>query len=184
MNPAFVSRAISEAVGREGVIINELGVQPGYIDVDGPNHFFGHSLSAGLGWGLPAALGVAHGRPEALVAACVGDGSYMFANPVACGQISEALELPILTVVMHNGVWNAVRRATLSLYPEGAAAKSNAMAITSLEPAPDYVMVAKASRGWAERVEEPTELASVLREAVRVVREERRQATVEVIVGF
>ena len=184
INPAFVSRAVSEALGRDGVIVNELGVQPAYIDIEGPNHFFGHSLSAGLGWGFPAALGVAHGKPDALVAACVGDGSYMFANPVACGQISEALELPILTVVMHNGVWNAVRRATLSLYPEGAAAKANAMAITSLEPAPDYVMVAQASRGWAARVEEADALADVLAEAVRVVREERRQATVEVIVGY
>lgn len=184
MSPAFVSASVSRAVGRDARIVNELGVQPAYIEIDGPNRFFGHALAAGLGWGLPAALGVAHAEPDALVAACIGDGSYMFANPVACGQVSEALGLPLLVVVMHNGVWNAVRRSTLSMYPEGVAAKANAMSITSLEPAPDYVMVAQASRGWAERVDDPARLPAALAEAIRVVREEKRMATIEAIVSY
>jgi len=184
MTPAYVSGAVSAAIGRDAVIVNELGVQPAYLTIDGPNRFFGHSLSAGLGWGLPAALGMAHARPERLVAACIGDGSYMFANPVACGQISEALGLPILVVVMHNGVWNAVRRATLSLYPDGIASRANTMAITSLEPAPDYALIARASRGWSERVEDPARLPTALAEAVAVVRAERRMATLEVMVGY
>jgi len=184
MSPAYVSGCVSAAVGKDALIANELGVQPAYLDIAGPNRFFGHSLSAGLGWGLPAALGMAHAAPDRLVAACIGDGSYMFANPVACGQISEALGLPLLIVVMHNGVWNAVRRATLSLYPQGEAAKANAMAITSLEPAPDFAMVAAASRGWSERVEDPERLPGALAEAVKAVRDERRMALVEVMVGY
>lgn len=184
LTPAHVSHCVSQAVGRDAVVVNELGIQPAYIDVDGPNRFFGHALSAGLGWGFPAALGAAHAWPDKLVAACLGDGSYMFSNPVACGQISEAVGLPVLVVVMHNGVWNAVRRAALSLYPEGDASKQNTMAITSLEPAPDYAMVAAASRGWSERVESAERLPAALAEAVRVIREERRMATVEVMVSY
>lgn len=184
MTPAYVSGCVSEAIGRDAVIMNELGVQPAFVSIDGPNRFFGHSLSAGLGWGLPAALGFAHAAPDRLTAACIGDGSYMFANPVACGQVSEALGLPILVVIMHNGVWNAVRRSTLSMYPEGVAARANAMAITSLEPAPDYARVASASRGWSERVESPDRLPAALAEAVAVVRDERRMATVEVMVAY
>jgi acetolactate synthase-1/2/3 large subunit len=183
MQPAYVSAAVSAAIGRDGIIMNELGVQPGYITTNGPNRFFGHSLSAGLGWGFPSALGMAHAKPDALVAACIGDGSYMFANPVACGQISEALGLPILVVVMHNGVWNAVRRSTLSMYPDGVAAEANAMPITSLEPAPDYALIATANRGWSERVSDPARLPEALAEAVRIIREEKRMATLEVMVG-
>lgn len=183
MTPSYVSACVSAAVGRDARIVNELGVQPAYVNIDGPNRFFGHSLSAGLGWGLPAALGMAHADRNSLVAACVGDGSYMFSNPVACGQISEALGLPVLVVVMHNGVWNAVRRSTLSLYPDGVAAKANVMAITSLEPAPDYALIGRASRGWSERVEDPARLPSALGEAVAVIREEKRMATLEVMVG-
>ncbi|MGZ0190255.1 MAG: thiamine pyrophosphate-requiring protein, partial [Alphaproteobacteria bacterium] len=77
MSPAYISGCISEALGRDGVIVNELGVQPAYLTMAGPNRFFGHSLSAGLGWGFPAALGMAHADPSKLVAACIGDGSYM-----------------------------------------------------------------------------------------------------------
>jgi len=184
MTPAYVSGCVSRAMGPEGVIVNELGVQPAYLDIGGPNGFFSHPLSAGLGWGLPAALGIAHGAPDRLVAACIGDGSYMFANPVACGQIAEAIGVPILTVIMHNGVWNAVRRAALSLYPDGAASRQNTMAITSLEPAPDFALVARANRGWSERVDDPDRLPAALEEAIAVVRNERRQATIEVMVSY
>lgn len=184
MTPAYVSGCVSKALGRDATIVNELGVQPAYIDIDGPNRFFSHALAAGLGWGFPAALGVAHADPDRLVAACIGDGSYMFANPVACGQISEALGVPLLVVVMHNGVWNAVRRAALSLYPDGDASRANTMAITSLEPAPDYAMIGRASRGWSERVDDPARLPKALAEAVKVVRKEKRMATVEVMVSY
>ncbi|MGZ0189183.1 MAG: thiamine pyrophosphate-dependent enzyme, partial [Alphaproteobacteria bacterium] len=98
--------------------------------------------------------------------------------------IAEALGLPILVVVMHNGVWNAVRRATLSLYPEGQASRANSMAITSLEPAPDYTMVASANRGWSERVDDPVRLPLALAEGIRVVRQERRLATLEVMCAY
>ncbi|MCB1739458.1 MAG: thiamine pyrophosphate-requiring protein, partial [Gammaproteobacteria bacterium] len=79
MTPAFVSGCVSTAIGPEAIIVNELGLQAPYVTVGGPNQFFGHSLSAGLGWGLPAALGIAHAERSRLVAACIGDGSYMFA---------------------------------------------------------------------------------------------------------
>ena len=70
--------------------------------------------------------------------ATVGDGSYLFANPVACHQVAEALDLPVLTIVLNNGMWNAVHKTTRMVYPEGHAARSNAMPLTSLQPGPDY----------------------------------------------
>ena len=87
--------------------------------------------------------------------ATVGDGSYLFANPVACHQVAEALDLPLLTIVLNNGMWNAVHKTTRMVYPDGHAARSNAMPLTSLAPAPDYALIARASRGHGERVEHP-----------------------------
>ena len=68
-----------------------------------PGSYFGFPPSGGLGWGLPAALGAQLAHPDRTVVATVGDGSYLFANPVACHQVAEALDLPILTVVLNNG---------------------------------------------------------------------------------
>ena len=58
------------------------------------------------------------------------------------------------------------------------------MAITSLEPAPDYALIAKANRGWSERVDDPERLPHALAEAVNIIKNEKRMATLEVMVGY
>lgn len=183
LSPAHVSRALARLVGKHGCIVSELGAKPEYMPELRADQFFQNPISGGLGWGLTAALGVQLADRERLVLATVGDGSYMFANPVACHQIAEAHGLPILTVVFNNGIWGAVRGSTLGLYPQGHAARANVMPITSLEPLPDFCKIAEASRGWSARVETAGQLDSALAEAARVIREERRQALIEVKVA-
>ncbi|MGH6944334.1 MAG: thiamine pyrophosphate-requiring protein, partial [Geminicoccaceae bacterium] len=134
MSAAWISRCLDRAKGDEAIVVNELGCDPSVMSFAHPCAFFGHSLAGGLGWGLPAALGAKLACPERLVIAAIGDGSYIFANPVACHQIAEALDLPVLIVVFNNGVWNAVRKATRAVYPDGHAAHSNRMPLSSLEP--------------------------------------------------
>src|SRR5690606_39232597 len=120
-----VSLRLGEAIGPEATVFAELGAAPGLLPLDRPGSFFGCTTSAGLGWALPAALGAQLADRDRLVVATVGDGSYQFANPVACHQVAEALGLPVLTIVFNNGMWNAVRRATLTVCPAGYAAKAN-----------------------------------------------------------
>jgi len=55
------------------------------------------------------------------------------------------------------------------------------MVLSDLEPAPDYELVCQASGGHAERVEDPAALPAALERALRVVREEKRQALLNVI---
>jgi acetolactate synthase I/II/III large subunit len=153
------------------------------MDLKGPNRLFTAPHSGGLGWAMGAALGAQLHDRNRLCVACVGDGSYMFANPVACHQIAEAMDLPILTIVKNNGIWNAVRRSVVNSYPQGKAASANEMPLVSLEPSPDFQMIARASRAHAERVERAEDLPAALERALRVVREERRQALLDVRVA-
>ena len=183
MSAAYVTRALVDLVGSHGCIVSELGAKPEFVNGLNGDQFFQNPISGGLGWGLPAALGVQLADRDRLVVATVGDGSYMFANPVACHQIAEAHGLPILTVVYNNGIWGAVRGSTLGIYPQGHAARANVMPITSLEPMPDFCKVAEASRAWTARVEHPDQLASTLKEAARIIREEKRQVLIEVKVA-
>jgi acetolactate synthase-1/2/3 large subunit len=182
MSASWLARCLSDAMDEDAVIFNELGAPIAPMELAGPNRYFNPPHSGGLGWGVPAALGAQLGRPDRLTVACIGDGSYMFANPVACHQVAEALELPILTVVKNNGTWNAVRRSVLDVFPDGKAAKANLMPLTSLEPSPDYTRVAEASRAYAERVEHGSDLPAALERAVHVIRTERRQALLELMV--
>jgi len=149
----------------------------------GPNRAFIAPHSGGLGWAMNAALGAQLADRDRLVIAAVGDGSYMFANPVAAHQIAEALDLPILTIVKNNASWNAVRRSVLVSYPEGAAARANEMPLTSLSPQPDFTMVARASRAHAETVDRAQDLPDALDRALSVIRTERRQALLDVRVA-
>jgi acetolactate synthase-1/2/3 large subunit len=179
MSAEWMSRCLSQIMDERAIVFSELGVVPGAMNVAGPNQIFCNPHSGGLGWGMPAALGAQLADRERLIIACIGDGSYMFANPVACHQIAEALELPILTIVKNNGMWNAVRRSVVNAYPGGAAARANMMPLTSLEPAPDYTQIAAASRAHVERVEHGEDLPAALERAVEVIHHERRQALLE-----
>lgn len=183
MSPAYLSHCVGEIMDDDSLAFGELGLDAGSVRPKGPNRFFSPPLSAGLGWGLPAALGAQLADRDRLVIAGIGDGSYMFANPVACHQVAEAMGLPVLTIVFNNGIWNAVRRATLAMYPDGDAAKANVMPITGLMPSPSYAAIAEASRGWARQVENAADLPAALAEAKRVVREEKRQALLDVRVA-
>ena len=83
----------------------------------------------------------------------LGDGSYMFGNPTSCHFVSQALGIPTLTVIFNNGVWNAVRRANLRMYPNGWAAKANHFPLTELQPSPQFEVLVTACGGYGERVE-------------------------------
>jgi acetolactate synthase I/II/III large subunit len=182
MSAAWLSHCVSEAMDENAQVFTELGVLPGMMTLAGPNRVFANTHAGGLGWAMPAALGAQLADRERLVIACMGDGSYIFANPTACHQIAEAHNLPILTIVKNNGLWNAVRRSVISEYPGGAAARSNRMPFTSLEPSPDYLKIAEASRAHAERVEHGNELPEAIERAINVIHTEKRQAMLEVMV--
>jgi acetolactate synthase-1/2/3 large subunit len=182
MSAAWVSHCLSEAKDADAAIFTELGCDVSVMRFDRPRSFFSTPLSGGLGWGLAAALGAKLADRSRQVIATVGDGSYMFANPVACHQTAAAHSLPILTVVFNNGLWNAVRRATLGMYPKGRAAAANVMPITALDPAPDHAAIARAHGAHAERVEDPDALPDAIRRALDATRG-GTQALLDVVVG-
>ena len=180
---AAVSRALSDALARAGgdtIVINEYSLVPAAMELTRPGSFFGSSPVGGLGWGVPAALGAKLAAPGALVVAAVGDGSYTFANPLACHHAAAMHGVATLTLVMNNGAYGAVDRATRAMYPQGLAVQDG-MPLVSLAPVPRYDAVIAACGGHGERVESAAALTAAFDRAIRVVREEGRQALVDVI---
>jgi acetolactate synthase-1/2/3 large subunit len=66
------------------------------------------------------------------------------------------------------------------MYPKGAAAEAEEPPFAVLEPSPRFENVIAASGGYGVQVSEPRELMPALERALRVVREEKRQALVNV----
>ncbi|MGH8720869.1 MAG: hypothetical protein ACREU4_02715, partial [Burkholderiales bacterium] len=70
--------------------------------------------------------------------------------------------------------------ATLADYPEGYAAKAEVPPFSALEPAPRFEHVVRASGGHGERITAASQLRPALERALAVVREEKRQALLDV----
>lgn len=184
MSKAFVSHCLSRAIeGRSARILSELGAPLDPLVLREYGSWFQEPHSGGLGWAFPAGLGMKLADPDKLVIATMGDGSYMFANPVACHQIAEALNLPLLILVLNNQEWGAVRQSVVGVYPDGYAAKSNSIPLTSLAPTPDFTKIAEASRAWAKRVNRGEDLPAVLQEGIEQVTEHRRPALIEIMIA-
>jgi acetolactate synthase-1/2/3 large subunit len=177
----WLSRAVGDLADDRTIIVNEYDLDATQACVRVPGSYYGSPASSALGWGLGAALGAKLAAPERTVIACVGDGAYIFGAPTAAHWVARAYDLPVLWVIFNNRTWNAVKRSVLSYAKDGWAARTDAMPLTSLEPAPDYELVCRASGGHAERVEDPAALPEALQRAKRVVSEEKRQALVNVI---
>ena len=179
MTPEYMTRVLNDVAGQDATIVNELGLSTGVLELTNWDSFYGPTISAGLGWGVPAALGMKLARPDKTVVACTGDGSYVFANPAACHHAAASLGLGLLTVVADNRVWNAVRRSTIAVYPEGVARSSAHMPLSSLDPAPDYPKLVEAYGGHGAHVAEPEELRPALERALEITAS-GRQALVSV----
>ena len=181
MTKAFVSLCLSKAIaGRNATVLSELGCPLEPMSLDHHGAWYQEPHSGGLGWSFPTSLGIQIADPDRLVIATMGDGSYMFANPVACHQIAEALALPVLVLVLNNSEWGAVRQSVLDVYPDGYASRTNQMPLISLDPSPDFTKVAEASRAWTAKARTGAELPAILADAIEQVTVHKRPALVEI----
>ena len=180
LNGKYASACLNSIQGADTILVNEYPLVLEEIEIREPCRYFASAPAGGLGWGLGAALGAKLAAPEKTVICAVGDGAYMFGNPTPAHFVSEGMKLPVLFVVFNNARWAAVHRSTLGMYPKGAAAQAEEPPFAVLEPSPRFENVVAASGGYGVQVSEPRELMPALERALRVVREEKRQALVNV----
>jgi len=114
--------------------------------------------SGSIGSAIPMALGARLARPDALVVATLGDGTFGF----------HALELdtavrhriPIVAVVGNDARWNAEHQLQLAQFGAGRARGCELLPTR-------YDRVVEALGGHGERVERPEDLAPALERAIR-----------------
>ena len=183
----LTKQAVSTVLGDilrtvDSTVFSELGADLDLLGRTTHGSWFQEPYSGGLGWSFPSALGAKISNPDKLIIAIMGDGSYLFSNPTVCHQVAEALQLPVLIVVLNNREWGAVKSSVLDMFPDGYASRMNKIPLTSLEPSPDFCKVASASNAWSRRVKEFSDLRAVLLEGLNITKNEKRAALIEVSV--
>ena len=128
-----------------------------YFDFREPRLWLTSGSMGTMGFGLPAAIGAQFARPDALVIDIDGDASIR----MNIGELETVTtyNLPIKVVVLNNSGDGMVRQWQ-KLFFQGRFSASD----KSLRKK-DFVKAAEADGfGWARRVENPVELASIVAE--------------------
>ena len=186
MTKEWVSLCLGRAINNldlNASVFHELGCPLAPLGVNKHQGYFQEPHSGGLGWGLPAALGAQMADRERVIFATMGDGSYMFANPTVCHQIAEAMELPVITLVLNNEEWGAVRHSAEGLYKQGLATQVEEVPLTALQPSPDFCKTAQASRAYTETILNGEELPDALERAIKVATQEKRQVLLNIAIA-
>jgi acetolactate synthase I/II/III large subunit len=180
---AWLAHCIDQVRDRDTIVLSDHGIGNEMLSLSEPETYFGGSPAGGLGWGIGGGLGIKLARPEKTVIVTAGDGTYMFNNPTACHFVSQAYDLPLLTVVCNNAIWHSSKAATQQVLPDGWAQSTGNFPLCELSPSPRYERIVAAHDGYGEMVDDPQKLMPALTRALKVVKEEKRQAVLNVICG-
>ncbi|MEO0730539.1 MAG: thiamine pyrophosphate-dependent enzyme, partial [Pseudomonadota bacterium] len=118
-----------------------------------------HGLaSGGIGWSLPAAVGIQLANPERPVTTIVGDGSAMYS--VQSLWTAAHHRLPMTYIICNNGGYRIIKQRLKSFHGD-----ENYIGMDFEDPALDWVGLAKSLGVNAIRVEDPAEIGDVLKSA-------------------
>jgi benzoylformate decarboxylase len=153
---AFLLHSLKLAMPGDAVLVEEAPshrpAMQNFMPMPGQDSFY-TMASGGLGHGLPAAVGVALGRPKVRTVCLVGDGSAMYS--IQALWTAAQRKLPLTVVVINNQGYGAMRSF------------SQVMQVRNVPglgmPGLDFVKIAEGMGCDAARVTKSSELAGALK---------------------
>lgn len=151
VQPLALINAIGEILPKDAVVIDETvsssaGLRQ-LVKSDDPQSFFG-LRGGGIGWGLPASIGVKLALPDRPVIALIGDGSAMY----TCQALWTAAryKIGVVFVIFNNTSYRILKQRLFA--QRGYAAQLDTYVGMELnEPAVDFVGLARSLGVSAER---------------------------------
>jgi acetolactate synthase I/II/III large subunit len=122
-----------------------------------------------MGYGVPAGIAAKVARPDRLVVSVNGDGDFLMNGQELATAVQY--ELPVIFIVVNNGMYGTIRMHQEREYP----ARVYATALQN----PDFVALARAYGAHGERVEETGAFAPAFERAVKAAGSARRPALIE-----
>ena len=176
--PQSVIEAVDRVTKGEAILVTDVGQHQmwsaQYFRHGHARHFLSSGGMGTMGFGIPAAIGAAFGKPDHKVVAVCGDGGAQ----MTFEEVVVAVEhkLPITFVVINNGCLGMVRQwqelfyskryADSILTVKGRCANEHLDQDLEYDYLPDLVKLAQAHGAEAYRVIDPAKLEATLKKAV------------------
>lgn len=162
MSVAFALQTLAEVRDASDIVVEEAPssrpVMQNYLPFTRSGTFYTMD-SGGLGYGMPAAVGVALAKPRTRVICLIGDGSSMYSIQAIYSTVQ--MKLPITFVILNNSRYAALQEFA----PEFGFAATDPVQGTDL-PGLDFVALAAGMGCPGTRVTDAGRLRDVLREAL------------------
>ena len=173
LNPAFVFATLGSKLSQDDVVLNEAirngPVLQEHLTRTRPQSYIGLA-GGGLGFSGGMALGLKLARPDRRIVQVIGDGGFHFSSPDSVYAVAQQYQIPILTIVLDNGGWQAVKSAVQRVYPQGTAAETDQFQSRLMSGRQgerrDFSEIAKAFGAYGECVTEPDEFADAIDRAL------------------
>ncbi len=153
---------IVQSVPKDVVLVNEgLTTSRRLSDLFAYRDRYGfHGLaSGGIGWSLPASVGISMAQKGRPVVTCVGDGSAMYSIQALWTMAHH--KLPITTVICNNGGYRIIKQRLKAFHKN-----DNFIGMDFANPPVDFVGLATSLGIRAERVSEPDAIAPAIRASI------------------
>jgi benzoylformate decarboxylase len=164
--PVVAVSEIAGALEPGTIVVDEsitatLGVRSTFRASEPGSYFF--TRGGGLGFGLPAAIGVKLARPDRPVVAIVGDGTTLY-TPQALWTMAHH-QVPVVSVILNNASYLILKSGLMNM--QGKAVKNDVWpAMDIVDPRVDFLALARAFDVPAERVEDTADVGPAVRKAI------------------
>ncbi len=169
LSPAFVFATLNGKLSQDDIVINEAirnaPILQEHITRTKPQSYVGLA-GGGLGFSGGMALGLKLAQPGRRIVQVIGDGGFHFASPDSVYAVAQQYRIPILTMVLDNGGWQAVKSAVQRVYPKGVAAETDQFQSRLRSGRQgerrNFSQIGRAFGAHGECVAEPDELAAAI----------------------
>jgi benzoylformate decarboxylase len=163
---AVLMQTIAEAVPAETIIVDE-SITSGatlrdFLVRQSADSFYG-MRGGGLGWGLPAAIGVKLAKPDRPVIGIIGDGSTLYVNQAL--WTAAHYRLPVVWVICNNAQYMILKRR-LQAYGGAAAKAETYIGLDMMDPEVDFLALARAMGVHGVRADTADAVSKALHEAL------------------
>ena len=163
LDPDWATLKMLDALPRDAILVFEsLTTGRHVVDLYPFRDRFGyHGLaSGGIGFSIPASVGIALAQPKRRVVTTVGDGSAMYS--IQALWTAAHHKLPITYVVCNNGGYRIIKQRLLAFH-----GNRNFIGMGFEDPPMDYAQMAAAMGVRSERITTPEALGPAMQRALK-----------------